>query len=374
MDLEGLPAIDQHAHNLLRADAVGRYSYPSAFTEGYDPEIVSRHARHTLFFRRSLRDLARLLGCAPTEDAVLARRAALGLDELTRHCFAAARLDAILLDDGFLPDDIQPVAWHRTFVPAYRLLRIEYLAEQLLVQETDFTTFRDRLRAALDPPPADVVGFKSIAAYRTGLAIAPPAEAAVRERYAAVRATAGQGRLRLADKVLIDFLVTEALEVAAKHRVPLQLHTGFGDPDLDLRLASPLHLRPLLEDRRYRHAPLVLLHASYPFSREAGYLAAVYPQVYVDYGLAVPFLSVAGMREAVGALLELAPTTKLLYASDAHLFPELYYLGARWGRAVLGQVLQEAVHDGDLAPAEAEEAALRILRGNALELYRLPGP
>lgn len=55
--------------------------------------------------------------------------------------------------------------------------------------------------------------------------------------------------------------------------------TSFGDKDLDLRLSNPLHLRTLLEDKRFSKCRLVLLHASYPFSKEASYLASVYPQV-----------------------------------------------------------------------------------------------
>jgi predicted TIM-barrel fold metal-dependent hydrolase len=62
--------------------------------------------------------------------------------------------------------------------------------------------------------------------------------------------------------------------------------------------------------------------------------------------------------------LELAPVSKLLYASDAARTPELYYLAATWWREALAEVLP------DLLPAgEAEEAAELILRGNALELY-----
>ncbi|MFB8789757.1 MAG: amidohydrolase family protein [Potamolinea sp.] len=122
-------------------------------------------------------------------------------------------------------------------------------------------------------------------------------------------------------------MITQALEIAAKYKMPVQFHTGFGDPDLDLRLGNPVYLRPLLEEKRFRNAPIVLLHASYPYTQEAGYLASVYPQVYLDFGLAVPFLSVAGMRSTVQQLLELAPTSKLMYSSDAHNIPELYYLG-----------------------------------------------
>ena len=169
----------------------------------------------------------------------------------------------------------------------------------------------------------------------------------------------------------VEEAMDAALEVAAKHRLPVQVHTGFGDPDLDLRLANPLHLRRVFEDRRFRDAPVMLLHASYPFAREAGYLASVYPNAYIDLGLAVPFLSVSGMREAARALIELAPTTKLLYSSDAHLFPEQFYLAAKWGRRLLGEVLEGAVSDGDLTAAEADGVAEAVLRGNARAVYRL---
>jgi glutamine synthetase len=101
----------------------------------------------------------------------------------------------------------------------------------------------------------------------------------------------------------------------------------------------------------------------------AGYLAAVYPQVHVDFGLTVPFVSIAGMRSVLQQLLELAPTTKLLFSSDAHQSPELFYLGAKWGRETLADVLKSAVRDGDLSADEADVAAVRILHDNARDLY-----
>ncbi|ONK68459.1 uncharacterized protein A4U43_C05F11750, partial [Asparagus officinalis] len=52
----------------------------------------------------------------------------------------------------------------------------------------------------------------------------------------------------------------------------------FGDKDLDLRLSNPLHLRSVLEDTKFSKCRVVLLHKSYPLSREASYLASMYPQ------------------------------------------------------------------------------------------------
>jgi predicted TIM-barrel fold metal-dependent hydrolase len=371
MDLWQIPAVDQHAHNLLCPEAAARRPYAAAFTEGHAPEIVARFARQTLCFRRSLREVAALLGCEATEEAVLARRAGLGLENLTATCLGAAQLGAVLLDDGFLPDESLPLAWHERFVPVRRVLRLESVAERCLGEARDFEDFLERFTGRIDPPPREVVAFKSIAAYRTGLDVRPVPAAAARASFAALQPSARRGPVRLADKPLLDFLLGRALEVAAGRRLPVQLHTGFGDPDLDLRLANPLHLRPLLEDPRYRAAPLVLLHASYPFAREAGYLASVYPQVHLDFGLAVPMLSVAGMWQAVGMLLELAPSGKVLYSSDAHFIPELFYLAARWGRKILGDILGGAIADGDLTTGEAEEIAAGVLRDNARRLYAL---
>ena len=48
---------------------------------------------------------------------------------------------------------------------------------------------------------------------------------------------------------------------------------------MQLELANPLHSRAVLETSTYANARLVLLHGSYPFMREASYLASVYPQV-----------------------------------------------------------------------------------------------
>ncbi|MEH1911457.1 amidohydrolase family protein [Nostoc sp.] len=370
MNLADIPLIDQHAHNILRPEVFAQYPYASAFTESYDPEIINYHALHTFFYRRSLREIAALLNCEAEEAAILARRESLGLEELTQIYFRAANLEAIYLDDGLQPETILPISWHERFIPVRRILRLEILAEQLIPQSEDFATFLARFNSELDPPPFGVVAFKSIACYRSGLDIQPVADEVAAAHFDLLKHQLQNQPLRLTDKSLIDFLLQQALLVAAKYRLPVQLHTGYGDPDLDLRLANPLNLRYLLELPQYRCVPLVLLHASYPYMQEAGYLASVYPQVYLDFGLAVPFLSVSGMREVIRQLLELTPTTKLMYSSDAHSIPELYYLGAKWGRQLLGEVLEQAIADSDITVTEAEAIAVAILRENALVLYQ----
>ncbi|MCL6509217.1 MAG: amidohydrolase family protein [Anaerolineae bacterium] len=370
MDLSSIRILDHHAHNLLTPQAMAGFTLTAAFTEGYAPEIVSQHVKQTLFFKRSLRQLAELLGCAPTLDGLLAARERLGYEGIAQTLFDAGNFAALILDDGFMPERIMPVAWHNRFAPSYRLIRIEHLAAQLIRELNDWPAFCDAFRAALESRGADVVGFKSIVAYRTGLQVNQPDEDEARRCFAALRAQAEQGHaVRIAHKPLNDWLVWTMMEIAARDSLPVQFHSGFGDPDLDLRLANPLHLRLLFEHSAFRRAPIVLLHASYPFTREAGYLAAVYPNAYLDLGLALPYLSQSGMRFAARAAMELAPLSKIMFSTDAHLIPETFYLGACCGRAVIADALSQAVADGDLTADEAEQAAHDVLHRNAARLY-----
>jgi len=370
VDLSAIRILDHHAHNLLTPEAMAGFTLTAAFTEGYAPEIVSQHVQQTLFFKRSLRQLADVLDCASTLDGLLEARQRLGYEGVADVLFGAGNFAALILDDGFMPGRIMPTAWHNRFAPAYRLIRIEHLAAQLVGAMGTWASFCDAYRAALESRTPDVLGFKSIVAYRTGLQIAAPDDDEAQRSFKVLRAQAEQGRaVRIAHQPLNNWLVWTMLEIASRDGLPVQFHTGFGDPDLDLRLANPLHLRPLFEHAAFRRVPIVLLHASYPFTREAGYLAAVYPNAYLDLGLALPYLSQAGMRFAVRAAMELAPLSKIMFSTDAHLIPETFYLGARCGRAVIAEALSQAVTDGDLTAQEADQAAWDMLHRNAAQLY-----
>ncbi|MEW6277440.1 MAG: amidohydrolase family protein [Candidatus Eremiobacterota bacterium] len=356
MDLSSVPALDSHCHPVLRPPFCDRLDYASAFSEAPEP---APDARHTLFFRRSLRDMGTLLDCEPTLEAVLQARSALGYDGLAQRCIEAAGVTELLMDDGLTPDRCWPLVWHEQFAGVRRLLRIERVAEDQFRSREDFSTFLERFQALLEV--AEAAGFKTIAAYRTGLDVAPATRGDAESAYNA------WGGGRLARKPLNDYLVHVALEVAAYRGLPVQFHTGFGDPDLELSRSNPLLLRPVIE--AFPRVPLVLLHAGYPYAREAGFLASVYPNVHLDFGLAVPFLSVAGMRATLSMLIELAPLSRLTFSSDASRIPDLYYLGALWGRRALGRVLEDAVREGDLTATEAEMAARQILWENASQLY-----
>jgi predicted TIM-barrel fold metal-dependent hydrolase len=378
MDLGAVPILDQHCHALLRDGTVAdTAAYAAFFTESGDPVMHARHVPETVFFRWAIRELAGVLGCAPTAEAVLTARTGLSPEALARRLLAEANVAALLVDHGYRADETWTPTELAARVPCRVLpiLRLETLAQALIVRHETFDAVVDAYSAVVERARTDgFVGLKSIIAYRTGLAVQPASRDDAVTAFGPVKERARRdGRVRLAAKSLNDYLLLRALEIAERHALPVQIHTGFGDADLDLREANPLHLRPLLESGRYENVPFVLLHASYPYVRELGYLSAIYANVHADVGLAIPHLA-AEIPAMLRQLLSLAPSTKVVYSSDASQIPELFWLAARWGRRGLGTVLDELITLGALDEREAMAVGRRVLGSNAAGIYGLPWP
>ena len=372
VDLSDLPAVDGHCHPLLPHPwDVAPARFLALFTEA-PPDRMSRHIPHTGYFRRALRELAQRLATDATVDAILARRRQLGAEPACRSV-GEGGVTALLADTGY-PPEAMPLAEMRRLLPCaiHEVFRIETCAEALIVKGLAYEEFLEAFREALRGGARHAVAFKSIIAYRSGLAIRwwAPAEAAGAYRAVIARVQAG-GSARLIEQPLLDTLLETALEVCRDTARPLQLHTGFGDPDIDLLQANPLLLRPVLEDPRWQDVSIVALHMAYPYHREAAYLASVWPGFHVDLSLAMVFLGAAAVLPLV-EMLALAPASKLLYGSDVHGLPELFALSAEWGRASLGEALGWLVERGGITVEEGRRMGGQILSGNAATLYRLP--
>jgi hypothetical protein len=376
LNLSSIPILDHHCHAFLRRETpYTAAEFLGFFSEGGDAGIVAQHTANSIFVRWATKELARFFGCEPTLDAVLNARAQLSLQTLAEHMLREANIPTLLIDYGFAGDERLSVAGMRELLPQHRfepILRLETMAQDLIVQHETYDQFIDVYAATVEDARAiGHVGLKSIIAYRTGLAIRHWDKSDVVQTWSLVKERARRaGRVRLADKPLNDQLVLLALDVAARQELPIQFHTGLGDNDLDMLYANPLHMRPLFEDSRYQRVPFVLLHASYPYVRELGYLASLYSNVWLDLGLAIPYATIdipAVWRQA----LSLTPFSKILFSTDAYSVPEIFWLAARWGRWGLSTVLDESIALGALSHAEASEAAEYILYRNASRLYQV---
>jgi len=374
LNFSGIPILDHHAHSLLRCPPATSGDWLHFFTESADPDLVSQHVPHTLFFQFAVKALAGLLGCDPTPEAVLAGRDKIGQRGWAERLIQDAGITGMLIDYGFqnkgnyTHDELKEILPCR-IAP---ILRLETLAQELILRFDTLAQVRDVLRAEVEGAKnAGYVALKSVIAYRTGLKIREWPRSEVEAAFERTKASARRdGHIRLADQPLNDTLVLDSLDIAERQRFPVQFHTGYGDADVDMLAANPLNFRPLLQSGKYAHVPWVLLHQSYPYVREAGYLASIYANVYADLSLAIPF-AVSETDALLTQLLGLAPTSKLLFASDGFSVPELFWLGAKVGRIGLERVLSLQVDNGVLSVDEAYKTAEQILFRNSERLYRL---
>jgi hypothetical protein len=314
--------VDHHAHGLPRAHPPTLDDFRGLFSESPDPRQWP-HVATALSYRRAIAELGSFFGCAASEDALFDRRRSTEPAEWTAALLRATGVECLLVDDGFPPPEttfdwreLGELAGCRA-LPVLRLETRESPADEA-------ASARER----------GFVALKTIAAYRGGLQQLHP-----------------------------DVLAALEANDSSPDPLPVQVHCGFGDSDLLLQHADPSLLKPVLE--RFDRTPFVLLHC-WPFVREAGWLAHVYPHVHLDLGLTIPHVS--RPAEAIREALELAPWSKLLYSSDA-VAPELSFLAAARWREALAEVLGEA-----LPFEEAADAGRAILRDNALALYRLTTP
>jgi hypothetical protein len=334
----------------------------------------STHVATTLFYRRLLHAMAELFGCEVKEDTILAARQKYDTRNLIRHYLQAANFEALFLDKGYpSPASVLSDAEHAELAGCRvaPMLRVELLMQDLIAKYDKLSNVIEALKEALhDIRSQGYVALKSIAAYRTGLDIRTwnndDIDAAFVE---ARREVQTHGGVHLMHKPLLDTLLHITFAEAARQELPIQFHTGYGDTDADMLLANPLHLRAVLERKEYRPMPIILLHASYPYTRQGAYLATVYEHVYLDLSYGIPFLGYNEMLQFTRAAFDVAPDSKLLYSSDGVGMPEIHWLSARDGRRVMGEVLGERIASRELGMAEAEAGGMAVLRDNALRVY-----
>jgi hypothetical protein len=371
------PLTDHHCHGVLSEGG----DLEALLTEGDGGPAAGGSAFDSLIGLAFRRWCPPLLGLPPFcgMPEYLRRRSELGGLEVGRRFLGAAGLGALCVDTGFQPTALLSPAQTAALagpgtpgngVAAYEIVRLEQVAEFLAVTGTEAGEFPGVFRAALAERASrpGVVGLKSIAAYRVGLDLRPerPSDAEVTAAARRWLAADGGSGPRLAQEVLHRFLIWTGADLG----LPVQFHVGYGDRDIDLHRCNPLLLTPLLRALEPAGVPVMLLH-NYPFHREAGYLAQVFPNVYCDLGLTTH--NVGSRAPAVLAeALEMVPFGKFLYSSDAFGLPELYYLGATLFRDALSRFLSTRLDSGDMRPDDAARLTRLICTENAARVYRLP--
>jgi predicted TIM-barrel fold metal-dependent hydrolase len=352
--------VDHHCHGVARGE-LDRAGLEAFLTESDRPPPPGCSAFDTslgVAVRRWCAPVLDLPAGAEPADYV-ERRADLGPEEANARLLRASRLEALIVDTGLDSDELltRDELARLSGSPAHEVVRLEWVAEEVAEGGVDAGGFAEAFAARLQARCAGAVGVKSVVAYRFGLDL-DPAPPSPEEVTRAAGEWLARGGGRLDHPALLRHLLWQGVDTG----LPLQLHTGFGDPDEDLARCDPALLTGFLRACAGAGTPVMLLHC-YPYHRNAAYLANVFPNVYMDVGLGIPHV---GHRAAsvLAEALELCPFHKLLFSSDAYGLAELYLVAASAFREALPEVL---------APLGADRGRVAALLGreNARRVYGL---
>jgi hypothetical protein len=218
------------------------------------------------------------------------------------------------------------------------------------------------------------VAIKYEVAYLRSLDFAPAVHDSAARIYA--KYASGGSPSEAEYKLLQDYLFHTIGAKAGELGLAVHIHTGsgcgeyFNDPGSD-----PMLLSSVLNDPTLRKTNFVLLHGGMPFDRHNAVLI-VKPNVYVDTSVLELLYSPAELARIMRPWLETMPE-HVIFGTDAGSFgpgfgwEETTYVASKRSRRAVALVLTDMMKDGVLTPDRAKEIAERVLRKNAMELYKL---
>jgi hypothetical protein len=387
MDIKSLKVVDSHCHAFS----------PERENQPFERYItLSAHPMHkedlesTLLYRILLSELGRLMKIEGPHTRVVDERNRRYKQDPKRYIktlFQDAGIEAMLVDTGY-PSELfsgysVPIDEFSATVQCrvHEIYRIENLVISLLGKRLSLGEATEEFNQIIDSKiEAGAVSLKSVIAYRTGLAVQKRPDIEVGRAHTEIMEYIDSGKNVMdfvrskapSIKKVFDYFLYEAVRRCIKHSVPLQIHVGMGDvPGIDLRTSNPLQLQEFIAGEETRKAKIVLTHGGYPYLREAGFLAATHPNVYIDFSETLPFVSV-GAGNTLMSLMEMTPVTKIMYGSDCFNVPELAWISALITKKELASTLNTLVNKWHLSDGWALEAATGILAGNARRVYKLP--
>ncbi len=371
--LESVPLIDHHCHGVTFAE-LGAVQFDELASESSALGRPGRMLAASQLGAVIRAECAPLLGLPRhcSADEYQARRCELDATEVNRRLLTATGISSYFIDTGYrgsellTPEQMAEVSGQS----AREVVRLEAVAERLANGDVSADGFAHAYASALAEAAQGAVGLKSIMAYRFGLDFDPERPAPRDVTRAAgdwLRRCAQDKRARLDDPVLLRHLLWAGVDLG----LPLQFHVGFGDSDIVLHRCDPARMTRFIQAVQPLGTQVMLLHC-YPYHRQAGYLAHVYPHVWFDTGSAVSH-SGLGSVQLIRESLEVAPFDKVLFSTDAFGLAELYLCGALLWRRGLAQVMDEWLARDWLSAADAERFAAMMANGNAHRAYDLGG-
>jgi predicted TIM-barrel fold metal-dependent hydrolase len=314
--------------------------------------------------------LAKLLGCEPTLEAVTAERnrrtAKEGLAGYAKMLYADAGIVCSVMDSNHpIGDPVLDLTPGRKL----RLIQMDPVVKELLKSCGSYAELLRKFQVSVEKAIRGdgFVGIKSHLGELVGFGAAPVEADEAARVYPA--AAAGDEE---AFKKLYMAVWLETLLQAQELKFPIHIHTGItgGLWNGPIANTNPFLLATILRKPKYLQTRIVLLHAGHPWMQHAATMAHTFPHVWVDTGWTTPWTA-QRIVECFRDLIGMAPLSKLMIGSGGHGSPEVSWLAAKISKIALAEVLSDSVRLGLMAERDAEKVGRMVLHDNAARMYGL---
>ena len=312
--------------------------------------------------------MSKKFGCEPTIEAVTAVRNSLtktpeALKEYTRMLFEDENVVGCMLD-----------AEHPMSEPVgdcfpckvYRLFRYEDVFFSQLKTAGTYQELLDAVLAAVRQAYVDgFAGLKGHIGEKCGFDV---------REVSAKEASEALIKAQNGDKVSVTTvyyaMFAELLELCGELGIPVHLHTGTTGFKTRTAVDSldPIAMAPFLKNNRYAKTKIVLLHGSFPYTRNGAWMAYNFPNVYIDLSQTLLWQGALAPRILEDAM-SCAPHDKIMVGTGQHWYCEMVWLAAKIAKKSLEDVLGRMVDMDFYSAEQAERSARMILSENSLRLH-----
>jgi hypothetical protein len=386
LDLSELSIIDSHCHGFLPKEGLDSFEQYLNLASHYIPK---EDMFNTFIFRQTVKELSRVLEHKGNFEEIISFRNKIYRDEpieYTKLLFEDAKIKTTLIDTGYPFHEFTgysiDVSKFSSIVPCEvkEIFRIDNLIYMFVKEQSNFSEAIEKFKTQIEEAvKAGAISLKTAVAYTSGLEVQRSSENEVKKSYKAlIEDIRSQRTLRQVFyeksqhvKRVMDFFVLLGVEESVKHNIPIQIHAGMGNPSIiDLRNENPILTKELVNDEVSKNAKIILIHGGYPYIEEAGFFASAYSNLFLDFSAVSPFISI-GLKEKLLNLFEMTPTTKIMYGSDGHKIPELFWISAIQTKKALSRALNQLIENDEIDGEWALQIAKQILYINAKKIYNL---
>ncbi len=386
-DFSSFSVVDCHAHPFMPTREKKMYGRRYILSSDRYKAVPQQDVENTLAYRMILMELARFLNLPEdvSDEVILSERCKLverlGYQGYVEKLFQDAGIISYLNETGFpiqgarlRPEESKMFEDATANIDVREIIRLEMTCNHLVADAEKMVSFnefmqmfRENIRSRVKA--GRVVALKTVIGYFSGLEILDPSEQeAERSFYAHYYGTQKE---RFIQKPFRDYMVHECVSLCKEYGLPLQIHTGAGDPPAcDLRLMRPSLLYEFMNREDVGSIPVALLHGGYPFVDEMAFMVNGYANVVTDVSSMTADDSIA-VERALPILMEKVPLNRLMYGSDGAGDVDPIWFAAVNFKRVLGRVFDQLVERKVFTRSYGEKAARMILSENARAFYAL---